>query len=360
MSRYLRPLLSFATGFLLAGCGGGDTTGPSSSPASKLAFTVQPGTVTAGAAISPAVQVTVQDAQGNTVTSSTASITLAISSGTGTGTSGAVLGGTLTGAAVSGVATFNDLTIDKAGTGYTLTATATSLTSATSTSFTVRITLGTLGFNYATQSLGIGQYMRGCGFDEFCPITNVSLPAGVANPVMVTLTHSDASKVTTPASVTIPAGMQAVNVSVVGAAVGVDTIIASTSGYAPDTLIVTVGLGSVEFYNWACARPMSCSLESSVRVGETVSSGYLILVGPGGGGREQVRVAATTTFTLTPPPNFVFVDGSGNTITSVTFAAGAYTSSALSLKGVAPGTGAATASAPNYTTTTSPSTTVTN
>ncbi|HWO89198.1 MAG TPA: S8 family serine peptidase [Gemmatimonadales bacterium] len=80
---------------------------------------------------------TVQDAQGNTVTSSTASVTLAITSGTGT--TGAVLGGTLTRAAASGVATFNDLTIDKAGSGYTLTATATSLSGATSNAFSVNV-----------------------------------------------------------------------------------------------------------------------------------------------------------------------------------------------------------------------------
>jgi hypothetical protein len=103
--------------------------------ATKLAFTVQPSAVVAGSAISPAVQVAVQDAQGNTVAGSTANITLAITGGTGT--SGAVLGGTLTRAAVNGVATFGDLTLDKAGTGYTLTATAAGLTSAASTAFNV-------------------------------------------------------------------------------------------------------------------------------------------------------------------------------------------------------------------------------
>jgi hypothetical protein len=79
--------------------------------------------------------VTVQDAQGNTVTSASSNVTLAITSGTGV--AGAVLGGTLTQAAVSGVATFSNLTIDKAGTGYTLTGTASGLTSATSGAFAV-------------------------------------------------------------------------------------------------------------------------------------------------------------------------------------------------------------------------------
>ena len=72
----------------------------------------------AGVAISPAVQVSVQDAFGNTVTSSGASITVAI----GTNPGGGTLSGTATVSASSGVATFSNLSIDKTGTGYTLTA----------------------------------------------------------------------------------------------------------------------------------------------------------------------------------------------------------------------------------------------
>ncbi|MCX5761833.1 MAG: hypothetical protein NTW72_10095, partial [Gemmatimonadetes bacterium] len=74
-----------------------------------------------------------QDAQGNTVTSSSASITLAITTpgaATLTCTNSAVT-------ASSGVATFAGCKIDKAPADYTLTATATDLTSATSSTFTV-------------------------------------------------------------------------------------------------------------------------------------------------------------------------------------------------------------------------------
>src|SRR3989475_7311454 len=82
-------------------------------------FSVQPSTATAGAAITPAVEVTAQDGNGNTATGFTGNITLAIGTNPSTGT----LSGTKTVAAVAGVASFSGLSIDKAGTGYTLTAT---------------------------------------------------------------------------------------------------------------------------------------------------------------------------------------------------------------------------------------------
>jgi hypothetical protein len=110
-------------------------TSPSGSGATKLAFAVQPSNVTAGAVITPAVQVAIQNTNGVTVTSSTAAVTIEITPGTGT--TGATLGGTVTRAAVSGIATFNNLTITPSGTGYSFTATSSGLTSAASTLFAV-------------------------------------------------------------------------------------------------------------------------------------------------------------------------------------------------------------------------------
>src|SRR5438552_6865262 len=103
--------------------------------AAKLVFTVQPSTAVAGAAITPAVQVAVQDAQGNTVTAATTSVTLAIGTNPASGT----LAGTTTVAAVNGVATFANVSINNPGKAYTLTASATTLTGATSGSFNITI-----------------------------------------------------------------------------------------------------------------------------------------------------------------------------------------------------------------------------
>ena len=84
--------------------------------------------------------VSVEDASGNVVTTANNVITLAITGGTGTG--GAVLAGTGTVNAVNGVATFSGLSINLAGTGYTLTATASGLTAATSSAINVAAITG--------------------------------------------------------------------------------------------------------------------------------------------------------------------------------------------------------------------------
>ncbi len=100
---------------------------------SKLAFIAQPTNVVAGAPITPAIQVEVQDGAGNRVTSSTISITLAIANNPGA----SALSGIATRNAVAGVATFPGLSLDKAGSGYTLAANASGASTATSAGFTV-------------------------------------------------------------------------------------------------------------------------------------------------------------------------------------------------------------------------------
>src|SRR5581483_379844 len=87
-----------------------------------------------GAAIT--VKVSVEDASGNVVTTDTSTVTLSLSGGT----VGATLGGTKSVAAVAGVATFSNLTVDKVGSGYTLGATDSTLTAASSSAF--KITAG--------------------------------------------------------------------------------------------------------------------------------------------------------------------------------------------------------------------------
>ena len=99
----------------------------------KLSFSVQPVTTKAGTIITPAVEVTARDSLNNVVKTYSDSITVTI----GTNPSGGTLSGTTTVAAVAGVATFADLSINLAGTGYRLLAAATGLASGTSALFTI-------------------------------------------------------------------------------------------------------------------------------------------------------------------------------------------------------------------------------
>jgi hypothetical protein len=101
--------------------------------ATQIVFGVQPGNTTAGATISPAVTVKVEDSNGNVVTTDTSNVTIAI----GTNPGGGTVSGTLTVAAVSGIATFSTLSLNKAGVGYTLTAADDGLTKATSRAFNI-------------------------------------------------------------------------------------------------------------------------------------------------------------------------------------------------------------------------------
>ncbi|HET9709983.1 MAG TPA: hypothetical protein VFP39_16900, partial [Gemmatimonadales bacterium] len=145
----------------------------------QLVFTTGPTVAKAAVAIAPAVKVTAQDALGNTVTSFTGTVTVAITPGTGA--AGATLSGTTAAAAAAGVATFGDLTIDKVGatstgTGYTLSATAPSLIAATSDPFD--ITSGT-----ATHLQFTSQPTATAAGGGFAPLVEVSALDAVGNVV---------------------------------------------------------------------------------------------------------------------------------------------------------------------------------
>jgi len=105
-----------------------------------LAFTTQPGTITAGSPIPGPPTVSVLDGFGNRINSPKASVTLAI----GVNPASGALAGTTNKLTDSGIAIFDNLTISKPGNGYTLTASAAGFTSATSVAFTITPVTGGL------------------------------------------------------------------------------------------------------------------------------------------------------------------------------------------------------------------------
>lgn len=96
-------------------------------------------------ALSPSPVVECETASGNTGTSFTGNVTVAL----GNNPTGATLGGTKTVAAVAGFATFSTLTLDRSGKGFTLKATANNLKTTTSSAFDIATEL-----NFTTQPVG--------------------------------------------------------------------------------------------------------------------------------------------------------------------------------------------------------------
>ena len=106
---------------------------PDTTPVKAMAFVQQPTDANVNSTITPAVTVQLLDVRGALVSTASDSVSLSISTNPGGGN----LGGTTSVNAVSGVATFSDLSIDAAGDGYTLDASVIGLTNVTSDPFNI-------------------------------------------------------------------------------------------------------------------------------------------------------------------------------------------------------------------------------
>ena len=115
------------TGLATASGGGGVAT------SSRLAFLVQPRDVAAGSPISPEVKIEAVDTLGNVLSQFSGRVFVALAANP----SGGSLSGTTSAAATSGLAIFDTLVINRAGSGYTLVASAAGLASVTSAPFVV-------------------------------------------------------------------------------------------------------------------------------------------------------------------------------------------------------------------------------
>ncbi len=98
----------------------------------SLAFTAAPTSVTAGV-ILPPVQVEARDASANLLACFAGQVTVALAANPG----GAVLSGTTSASAVGGKATFSSLRLNRSGSGFTLSATATGVPPATTAPFEI-------------------------------------------------------------------------------------------------------------------------------------------------------------------------------------------------------------------------------
>jgi hypothetical protein len=258
--------------------------------ATKLEFTHEPSNVTAGAHISPAVQVTIEDGSGNVVSSATDPVTIAI----GTNPGGGTLSGTLTVAAAGGVATFSDLSINKAGNGYTLAATSGSLSPATSGGFNV-----TAGI--ATQiTANVVLPASATAGTQVSPSPSVIVTDAEGNPVggvQVTFAVTAGGGSTAPSSpatrTTNGSGVAALTSWTLGSAVGTNTLTATASGLSgsPVTFQVSGTAGAA-----ATIAANSATTQSGVTVGTNVPAAPSVLLTDSHG---NPVAGVTVTFTVT-------------------------------------------------------------
>ncbi|MBI4420748.1 MAG: Ig-like domain-containing protein, partial [Gemmatimonadetes bacterium] len=248
---------------------------------SKLAFTVQPSNTQAAGTITPAVQVAVQDAAGNTVTTATDAVTLAL----GTNPGGGTLSGTTTVNAVNGVTTFTNLSISQAGTGYTLTASASGLTGTTSTAFDI------LGTGATTLAFTVQP-------------SNTPAGAAITPAVQVAVQDVGGNTVTTATN----AITLAIGANPGGGTLSGSTTVNAVSGVATfaNLSIDKVGTG---YTLAAAAGGLNGTISTAFNIAVGAASKLAFTVQP-----SNTQIAAT----ITPAVQVVVQDAQGNTVTSAT------------------------------------------
>jgi alpha-tubulin suppressor-like RCC1 family protein len=234
----------------------------------KLAFATQPANATAGAAISPAVIATVQDSSGNTDTAASNGITIAL----GTNPSNGTLSGTTTVTAVNGMATFPTLSIGMTGSGYTLVASATGLTGATSAAFSVAAgSAAKLGFVVQPSAASAGQVLS---------------PA-----VQVEIQDAEGNAITTATnSITLAIGTNPGN----GTLSGTTTVTAVNGVATFSTLSLSKGGVAYTLNAYATGLRGATSAAFSVAAGSAAQLGFVLQPSVAGGGRvvsPSVQVA---------------------------------------------------------------------
>lgn len=252
--------------------------------ATKVGYIVNPSNAVAGAVINPAIQVAIQDANGNTV-ASTANVTLTIGAGPG----GSALGGTPTQAAVAGVATFNNITLTPAATSYQLTASSPSITSATSPVFTITAS--------ATSAIKLGFLTQP---------TNVASGTNIAPSMQVAVQDANGATVTSSsASITLALSSNS------GGAVASGTLTVSASSGVATFTAVQVALAGTAYTLSATSAAAGLTPATSAAFNVTPGAAHHLLFTT----QPSAEVAGVP---FTQDLQVTVVDAAGNTVTNAT------------------------------------------
>jgi len=357
---------------------------PTVGAATAVAISTQPSGAVNGVAFTTQPVVRIIDSGGNTVTSSTAAVTVTIATGTGT------LSGTVTVNAVSGVATFTNLAITGTAGNFTLTFTPAALAAVTSASFALGagaaaklglttaaataasgaafgtqpvVTIQDSGSNTVTGNTStVTVAITGGAGGTLVGTTSVAAVNGVATfsglgisgtaGVTYTLTYSDGALTVVTQTITPAVGAAVklgLTTSAAGSASGVafstqpvvkiqdsggNTVTGNTSSV---TVAITGGVGGTLVGTTSVAASAGVATfsglgltgTSGVTYTLTYSDGTLTVatqtIVPGAGAAAAAAVAtqpggAVNGFALTTQPVVNIVDGAGNIVTSSTAA----------------------------------------
>ncbi|MGQ0712830.1 MAG: hypothetical protein ACT4PJ_03750 [Gemmatimonadaceae bacterium] len=169
------------------------------------------------------------------------------------------------------------------------------------------------GFELAMPQVGVRQSLPGIVLTR---------THGLSSPVTVDVTHSNGRTVTSNALI-IPAGLKSVSMPLVGARLGIDTIVVTADGYAPDTGRVLVTEG--RFGVWG--------LPISMRVGDSVR--VEIRTGVPTGDVRAVSEAITVDLVM---ENGLTASNGSQTLRSVTVRAGSWISTSFWIRASEVGT----------------------
>ena len=260
-------------------------------PQPRLAFTREPAGAEIGRAFATQPIVTALTSQGQVDASFNGLVTLAIKAGTGT--SGAALTGTITRNAVNGIASFNDLSINVAGSGYQLSASAAGYASASSFLFDV---------TKISQTIAVAPIPQQRYGDPPVSVEAVAYVSGTSQPTGLPLSYVD---VNANDACQVSGGQ----VQIVG--VGTCTVRASQSGnntYAPavadESFTVQKAVQSISFQ-----LPVKHYGDPPFAISATASSGLKVSFSASGACRVKNNVVTLT------GPDFCTIQASqaGNT-----------------------------------------------
>ncbi len=316
-------------------------------PSAKLGFVQGPASSGAGATITPAVTVAVEDAAGNVETSDNATtVSLAI----GANPAGGTLSGGAAVTVAKGIATFSGLSINTPGSGYTLTASSTpSYTAATSAAFNITGVgpSAKLGFVQGPASSGAGATITPAvtvavedaagNVETSDNATTVSLAIG-ANPAGGTL--SGGAAVTVAKGIATFSGLS-INTPGSGYTLTASSTPSYTAATSPAFNITGVGpsakLGFVQ-------GPASSG------AGATITPAVTVAVEDAAGNVETSDNATTVSLAIGANPAGGTLSGGA----AVTVAKGIATFSGLSINTPGSGYTLTASSTPSYTAATSP------